>query len=84
MCLVILIGFGYFGTISGTSGGLYLLDTINNISKNITTKISNIQVNYDKENTIKIGESLSDSYIAETSYKAYLFVNTGQEKWLLR
>ena len=79
VCLVILIGFGYFGTISGTSGGLYLLDTINNISKNITTKISNIQVNYDKENTIKIGESLSDSYIAETSYKAYLFVNTGQE-----
>ena len=41
VCLVILIGFGYFGTISGTSGGLYLLDTINNISKNITTK--NIQ-----------------------------------------
>lgn len=79
VCLVILIGFGYFGTISGTSGGLYLLDTINNISKDITTKISNIQVNYDKENTIKIGESLSDSYIAETSYKAYLFVNTGQE-----
>lgn len=79
VCLVILIGFGYFGTISGTSGGLYLLDTINNISKDITTKISNIKVNYDKENTIKIGESLSDSYIAETSYKAYLFVNTGQE-----
>lgn len=79
VCLVILIGFGYFGTISGTSGGLYLLDTINNISKDITAKISNIKVNYDKENTIKIGESLSDSYIAETSYKAYLFVNTGQE-----
>ena len=33
----------------------------------------------EKNKTIKIGDSMADSYIAETSYKAYVFVNTGQE-----
>ena len=66
--LVLILGFGYFGTVAGTSGGLYLLDTINNVSKDVTKNI-----------TIKIGDSMADSYIAETSYKAYVFVNTGQE-----
>ena len=44
------------------------------------SKISKIEVNYDKNKSIKIGDSMADSYIAETSYKAYIFVNTGQEK----
>lgn len=79
VCLVILLGFSYFGTIAGTSGGLYLLDTIHNVSKDISSKISKIEVNYDKDKSIKIGDSMADSYIAETSYKAYIFVNTGQE-----
>ena len=77
--LVILLGFGYFGTVSGTSGGLYLLDTINNISKTVSSKISDISINYGENQKIKVGESLSDSYISETTYKAYLFVNTGQD-----
>ena len=79
VCLVILLGFGYFGTIAGTSGGLYLLDTINNVSKDIKQKIVSIKVDYAKDKSVKVGESMADSYIAETSYKAYLFVNTGQE-----
>lgn len=77
--LVLILGFGYFGTIAGTSGGLYLLDTINNVSKEVTKNITHIKVEYGKNKTIKIGDSMADSYIAETSYKAYVFVNTGQE-----
>lgn len=77
--LVLVLGFGYFGTIAGTSGGLYLLDTINHISQDVTKNITNITVEYDKDKSIKIGDSMADSYIAETSYKAYVFVNTGQE-----
>lgn len=77
--LVLILGFGYFGTIAGTSGGLYLLDTINNVSKDVTKNITNIKVEYDNNKSIKIGDSMADSYIAETSYKAYVFVNTGQE-----
>ena len=41
--------------------------------------ISNVSVSYGKNQALKIGSSVADSYIAETSYKAYLFVNTGQE-----
>lgn len=77
--LVLILGFGYFGTIAGTSGGLYLLDTINHVSQDITKNITHIKVEYGKNKTIKIGDSMADSYIAETSYKAYVFVNTGQE-----
>ena len=35
--LVLILGFGYFGTVAGTSGGLYLLDTINNVSKAVSS-----------------------------------------------
>ena len=77
--LVIILGFGYFGTIAGTSGGLYLLDTINHVSQDVTKNITNIKVEYGNNKSIKIGDSMADSYISETSYKAYVFVNTGQE-----
>ena len=77
--LVLILGFGYFGTVAGTSGGLYLLDTINNVSQDVTKNITNIKVEYGNNKSIKIGDSMADSYIAETSYKAYVFVNTGQE-----
>ena len=77
--LVLILGFGYFGTIAGTSGGLYLLDTINLVSQDVTKNITNIKVEYGNNKSIKIGDSMADSYIAETSYKAYVFVNTGQE-----
>ena len=77
--LVLILGFGYFGTIAGTSGGLYLLDTINHVSQDVTKNITNIKVEYGNNKSIKAGDSMADSYIAETSYKAYVFVNTGQE-----
>ena len=77
--LVLILGFGYFGTIAGTSGGLYLLDTINHVSQDVTKNITSIKVEYGNNKSIKIGDSMADSYIAETSYKAYVFVNTGQE-----
>ena len=77
--LVLFLGFGWFGTVAGTSGGLYLLNTVDNVASTTIHRISNISVSYGKNQSLKIGSSIADSYIAETSYKAYLFVNTGQE-----
>lgn len=77
--LVLFLGFGWFGTVSGTSGGLYLLNTVDNVASTAIHQISNISVVYGKNQSLKVGTSVADSYIAETSYKAYLFVNTGQE-----
>ncbi|VGV82018.1 membrane protein [Streptococcus pyogenes] len=78
--LVVLLGFGYFGTVASTSGGLYILDTVDNLADTVTSKISNISVSYGEDKSIKVGKSMADSYIAQTSYTAYVFVNTGQEK----
>ncbi|MCO4510143.1 putative membrane protein [Streptococcus infantarius subsp. infantarius] len=77
--LVVLLGFGYFGTVASTSGGLYILDTVDNLANTVTSKISNISVSYCENKSIKVGKSMADSYIAQTSYTAYVFVNTGQE-----
>ena len=38
ICVVLILGFSYFGTVASTSGGLYLLDTIDNVSKTVTQK----------------------------------------------
>lgn len=76
---IVGLGFAWFGTVSGTSGGLYILDTVDNLADIVTQKITNISVPYGNNQNLKVGESMADSYIAETSYKAYLFVNTGQE-----
>ena len=76
---IVGLGFAWFGTVSGTSGGLYILDTVDNLADIVTQKITNISVPYGDNQNLKVGESMADSYIAETSYKAYLFVNTGQE-----
>lgn len=77
--LVLFLGFGWFGTVAETSGGLYLLNTVDNVASTTIHHISNVSVSYGKNQALKIGSSVADSYIAETSYKAYLFVNTGQE-----
>lgn len=77
--LVLFLGFGWFGTIAGTSGGLYLLNTVDNVASTTIQHISNVSVSYGENQSLKIGTSIADSYIAETSYKAYLFVNTGDE-----
>lgn len=54
VCLVLLLALGYFGTVAGTSGGLYLLDTVNNVSKDVTKKIAGIKVDYAKDKSIKL------------------------------
>ena len=36
-----------------------------NVSKDVTKKIAGIKVDYAKDKSIKIGNSMSDSYIAE-------------------
>lgn len=77
--LVLFLGFGWFGTVAGTSGGLYLLNTVDNVASTTIQHISNVSVSYGENQSLKIGSSVADSYIAETSYKAYLFVNTGDE-----
>lgn len=77
--LVLFLGLGWFGTVAGTSGGLYLLNTVDNVASTTIHHISNVSVSYGENQSLKIGASIADSYIAETSYKAYLFVNTGQE-----
>lgn len=77
--LVLFLGFGWFGTIAGTSGGLYLLNTVDNVASTTIQHISNVSVSYGENQSLKVGTSIADSYIAETSYKAYLFVNTGDE-----
>ncbi|MGT2935432.1 conjugal transfer protein [Streptococcus castoreus] len=77
--LVLFLGFGWFGTVAGTSGGLYLLNTVDNVASTTIHHISNVSVSYGENHSLKIGASIADSYIVETSYKAYLFVNTGQE-----
>ena len=77
--LVLFLGCGWFGTVAGTSGGLYLLNTVDNVASTTIHHISNVSVSYGENQSLKIGASIADSYIAETSYKAYLFVNTGQE-----
>ncbi|WP_418126847.1 conjugal transfer protein [Streptococcus parasuis] len=77
--IVTVLGFGYFGTVASTSGGLYILDTIEDLADTVTTKISNVSISYGDGKSIKVGTSMADSYIAQTSYTAYVFVNTGQE-----
>lgn len=77
--LVLFLGFGWFGTIAGTSGGLYLLNTVDNVASTTIQHISNVSVSYGENQSLKVGTSIANSYIAETSYKAYLFVNTGDE-----
>ena len=55
------------------------VSTVDNLADTVTSKISNISVSYGENKSIKVGKSMADSYIAQTSYTAYVFVNTGQE-----
>ena len=56
--LVLFLGFGWFGTVSGTSGGLYLLNTVDNVASTAIHQISNISVTYGKNQSLKVGLSL--------------------------
>ena len=54
VCLVLLLALGYFGTVAGTSGGLYLLDTVNNVSKDVTKKLQVLRWTMPKTSQLKL------------------------------
>lgn len=77
---VIMLGLTYFGTMQNTSGGIYILDTIHNVANSASATISNMSIvnPENSDNAIDSEISVSDNYIARTSYAAYLYVNTGR------
>ncbi|WP_099833105.1 hypothetical protein, partial [Streptococcus suis] len=75
---VIVLALGYFGTIQGTSGGLFVLDGIRSLSDEALKVVDSTTVQFSTEESIDTALDLSDSYIAQTSYQTYLYVNTGR------
>lgn len=75
---VLVIGFAYFGTVNSTDGGLYVLQGIRSVAKETVESIASLKIDLGKGNVITMSEKFSDTYIAETSFRAYLFTNTGR------
>lgn len=77
---VMLLGFGYFGTVQSTAGGIYVLDTVHSIANSFSDAVTNLSMTdpADSKKVISQQASIADHYIMQTSYAAYLFVNTGQ------
>ncbi|HHW4958209.1 TPA: hypothetical protein ACU0L4_000169 [Streptococcus suis] len=80
--VVIALGFGYFGTIGGTGGGLFILDGIRDLSNEALKVVDTISLEFsvgeEQTETLDTTLDFSDSYIAQTSYQTYLYVNTGR------
>ncbi|MGX9844714.1 hypothetical protein ACR3IL_05435 [Streptococcus iniae] len=78
--VVIILGLTYFGTIQSTSGGVYILDTVHEMANSFSDSVTNLSIKDPSGNKTAISQksSVADNYIRETSYTAYLFVNTGQ------
>ncbi|WP_024408554.1 hypothetical protein [Streptococcus suis] len=80
--VVITLGFGYFGTIGGTGGGLFILDGIRDLSNEALKVVDTISLEFsvgeEQTETLDTTFDFSDSYIAQTSYQTYLYVNTGR------
>ncbi|WP_449457396.1 hypothetical protein [Streptococcus suis] len=80
--VVIAFGFGYFGTIEGTGGGLFILDGIRDLSNEALKVVDTISLEFsvgeEQTETLDTTFDFSDSYIAQTSYQTYLYVNTGR------
>ncbi|HEL0663237.1 TPA: hypothetical protein TUW64_000973 [Streptococcus equi subsp. zooepidemicus] len=77
---VMLLGFGYFGTVQSTAGGIYVLDTVHSVANAFSDAVTNLSMTdpADSKKVISQQASIADHYIMQTSYAAYLFVNTGQ------
>lgn len=75
---VLVIGFAYFGTVNSTDGGLYVLQGIRSVAKETVESIASLKIDLGEGNVITMSEKFSDTYIAETSFRAYLFTNTGR------
>ncbi|GFH40807.1 hypothetical protein [Pseudolactococcus insecticola] len=69
----------YFGSIGGTNGGIYILDTVHNVSKEVTTKLADVSVtNSDGKKTTSGAEgSFANTYLSNEVYDTYRFINTG-------
>src|SRR5699024_5638344 len=68
--LVVLLGFGYFGTVASTSGGLYILGMVGKLAGTITSKICNISDSEGDNMSINVRKSITHSDIAQTSSPA--------------
>ncbi|VTS42212.1 MFS transporter [Streptococcus dysgalactiae] len=77
---VMLLAFGYFGTVQSTSGGVYVLDMVHSVASSFSDAVTNLSVvsPEDEKQIISHEASVADNYVMKTSYTAYLFVNTGQ------
>lgn len=75
---VLLIGFVWFGSISSSAGGLYILRGIRNASNEAVNLVSSMKITMPNDEEISFSPNFSDTYIAETSFKTYLFLNTGR------
>lgn len=80
LMVVLMLGLGYYGTMQNTSGGLYVLDSIHNLSTSASEAISKVSLTdpQDGKRSISQNQSVTDNYIAKTAYAAYLYVNTGR------
>ncbi|GAB2023292.1 hypothetical protein RyT2_23680 [Pseudolactococcus yaeyamensis] len=82
---VYALGLTFFGTITdpttnqSVNGGIYILDTVHNLSKEITTKISSVSVtNADGTATTSDKESsFANAYLNSTIYETYRYINSG-------
>lgn len=77
---VLLLGFGYYGTMQNTSGGLYILDSIHNLATSASQTIAQVTLTdpQDSQKQLSSNQSVTDNYVAKTAYAAYLYVNTGR------
>ncbi len=77
LLVVVALGFGYFGTISGTSGGLFIIDKIHAFSDEVINSLNTVSVSIG-DDVVTSSLDLKESYIKETAYTTYLYVNTGR------
>lgn len=74
---VVTIAFAYFGVVGSTGGGVYVLKGIRDFSKETVSLISSVKVEVNGQ-SISVDQDFSKTYVADTSYRTYLFVNTGR------
>lgn len=74
--IVIVLLLSYFGMISGTGGGLYVFQTIRNVAQESVEFVSSMNFTLGKEK-VTFENHFSDTYLRDTVYASYLYVNSG-------
>ncbi|HEN4338382.1 TPA: hypothetical protein U5Y85_001156 [Streptococcus agalactiae] len=74
--IVLTLLLSYFGVISGTGGGLYVFQTIRDTAQESVEFVSSMDFKLGKE-TVKFENNFSDTYLRDTVYASYLYVNSG-------